>query len=440
MQVASQELEKRVFQRLLWFIMPAMLIAFMDRINISFAAPTMNPTIGIDGRTFGLGAGIFFLGYLMLEIPSNMMLARVGARFWISRIMVVWGIVAAAMSLAVGPWSFLSLRFLLGVAEAGFLPGVMLYATYWVAPKRLGTFNSWMLLAIPLAGSITALLSGVILRLDGIFGLHGWQWIFIVEGAPAVLLGLYGLVYVPSYPRDAKWLTDAEKTIVEEGVRPELSRGPMATAPMGGPSLARRILGNPQIMLLAVAYLFMNCALGAQPWLPLLFAQHKPSPLTVPLVLGAGNLLAALAMLAWGRASDRAQERSNHLLMSACVSAFGWFLCGYGEASEMVLGLGIGLALIGLYASLVVFWAIPAACITEEERPVGIALITCVGLIGSFVAPIATGWLKDWSGSYAGGMYIAVVGILVSALLTRLASRRTVPMALASLPKHSASN
>lgn len=439
MQVASQGLERRVFQRLLWFIMPAMLIAFMDRINISFAAPTMNKAIGIDGQTFGLGAGIFFLGYLLLEIPSNMVLARVGARFWISRIMVVWGIIAAAMSLAVGPQSFLGLRFLLGVAEAGFLPGVMLYATYWIAPKRLGTFNSWMLLAIPLAGSITALVSGAILHLDGLLGLQGWQWIFIVEGIPAVLLGLYGLIYVPNRPRDAAWLTDAEKALVEASVRPAA----MPQIASGGTdreaSLGRRILGNPQILLLAVAYLFMNCALGAQPWLPLLFAQHKPSPLTIPLVLGVGNLLAAFAMLAWGRVSDQAQERPNHLLMSACLSAFGWFLCGYGEANQVVLAVGVCLALIGLYASVVVFWAIPVSCMAEEDRPVGIALITCVGLVGSFVAPIVTGWLKDWSGSYAGGMYIAVGGILAGALLARLGAK-TVPAALAPMPRPSTSH
>lgn len=434
MQETTLALEKKIFQKLLAFIMPAMLVAFMDRINISFAAPTMNKAIGIDAKTFGLGAGIFFLGYLLLEIPSNIVLARVGARFWISRIMIVWGLVAAAMSLAVGPVSFLGLRFLLGVAEAGFLPGVVLYASYWIAPARLGAFTSWMLLAIPIAGSITALLSGALLSLDGTFGLQGWQWIFLAEGLPAVLLGLYGLVYLPSRPRDARWLSEAEKRAVEESTRV------LVAVPTSGAeaSLLHRILTNPQILLYSVAYLFMNCALGAQPWLPLLFAPLKPSGMTIPLVLGASNLLAGVGMVTWGAMSDRAGERPNHLLMASCISAVGWFLCGYGEASETVLVLGVVLALVGLYASVVVFWAMPVASMTETERPVGIAVITGVGLIGSFVAPIVTGWLKDASGSYAGGMYIAAGGILLGALAVRVGARTLVPRT-AVLPQRPAS-
>ena len=422
MRIVSEQLEKRVFGKLLWFIMPAMLIAFMDRINISFAAPTMNKAIGIDPATFGTGAGIFFLGYLLFEIPSNLVLARIGARVWISRIMIVWGFVAAAMSFAVGPASFLSLRFLLGVAEAGFLPGVMLYASYWIAPARLGAFNSWMLLAIPLAGSVTALLSGAVLAMEGWLGLAGWQWIFVVEGVPAILLGLYGLIYLPSRPRDAAWLSDAEKEAVEQ------STVSVSARPSARLNASSSTITNRRVWLFALAYLCLNCALGAQPWLPLLFAPFKLATFTIALILAVGNVLAAAGMVIWGRVSDRPAERPNHLLGSAALSGVGWFLCGFGEGSQLAVVLGVVLALVGLYASVVVFWAMPAASLRVEERPFGIALITCVGLVGSFTAPIITGWLKQSTGSYAGGMYLAVGGMALGAVIAVAAAKTSLEL------------
>jgi ACS family tartrate transporter-like MFS transporter len=392
-----------------------MLIAFMDRINISFAAPTMNKAIALDPKTFGLGAGIFFIGYLLFEIPSNIMLARVGARFWISRIMIVWGLAAMAMTLAVGPASFVGLRFLLGVAEAGFLPGVMLYASYWISGRKLGTFTSLMLLMIPIAGSVTALLSGLILKLDGWLGIAGWQWIFLIQGAPAVLLGVFGLVYLPSRPRDASWLSDSEKTEVEASVRmpADKSEHRMTVA-----------FRNRRTWIYAGAYFFMNLALGAQPWLPLLFAPLRLSSLQVAVLLAGANALAAVAMVAWGRKSDAAAERPNHLLIAATVATVGWFLCGFGAGSVPMLSLGVVLALVGMYAALVVFWTLPATALSAEERPIGIAMVTCVGLIGSFVAPTITGHLKEITGSYQGGMYMAACGMFIAALAVRAAKSR----------------
>ena len=416
---ADSALERRVFRKLLLFIMPAVLIAFMDRINISFAAPTMNKALSIDPGIFGLGAGIFFLGYLLFEIPSNIVLARVGARFWISRIMIVWGLVAVCGALAAGPLSFLSLRFLLGVAEAGFVPGIMLYASYWISTRKLGTFTSLMLLMIPIAGSVTAVVSSLILGLDGWLGFAGWQWIFILEGVPAVLLGLYGLVYLPSRPRDASWLNEDEKRRVEENVRGVV---PATRADGHGAGLALR---NRRTWIYAVAYLFMNVALGAQPWLPLLFAPLQLTTLQVGLVLASANALAAAAMLAWGRKSDKAAERPNHLLLSALVAMAGWILCGYANTNILLLTLGITLALTGMYASLVVFWTMPTSSLAVEERPVGIALITCVGLVGSFVAPIITGWLKEGTGTYQGGMLLAAGGMLAAALAVRVGAKAT---------------
>ena len=417
--VEPSALERKVARRLLWILMPAMLVAFMDRINISFAAPTMNPALGIDAATFGLGAGIFFLGYMLFEVPSNLVLAHVGARYWISRIMITWGLVAALMALATGVKSFLTMRFLLGVAEAGFIPGAMLYASYWVSAKRLGSFNGWLLFMVPIAGFTTALLSGAILKLDGVLGLAGWQWIFILQGLPAVVLGLIALMYLDDHPNRATWLSQAEKKQIETitAARPAGTHVPARTALM----LAVR---NPSIWVLAASYFLMNFALGAQPWFPLLLGQFKLSATQVSFAVAIPNLLAAFAMVFWGKRSDRTGERLNHLLVASIVSAVGWMLCGYGSGSVGVALAGIALALVGLFASLVVFWTIPTSVMTAEARPAGIGLVTCVGLIGSFLSPTITGYLKDLSGSFAGGMYLAAAGILLAAVLVRFSVAR----------------
>ena len=338
----EKALESRVFRRLLLFIMPTVLIGFMDRINISFAAATMNPTIGISPQVFGVGVGIFFVGYLMFEIPSNVIMHRVGARLWIPRIMVTWGLVSAAMAFAVGPMSFLSVRFLLGVAEAGLLPGLMLYASYWIAPRRLSTFTSLMFLMAPIAGAATALLSAAILKLDGAGGLLGWQWLFILEGLPAVLLGVVGFYYLDSRPSDARWLSDSEKQQVEASVGTMSARPPVETA-----TDRWAVLKNRRMWFCAISYLLMNVALGSQPWLPLLYAPFKTSSFETGIILAVGNGLAALSMVLWAKRSDKWLERPNHLLIASVVSGIGWFFCGYPADSLALLSVGTALALVG---------------------------------------------------------------------------------------------
>lgn len=415
-------LENRVLRRLLLFIMPTVLIAFMDRINISFAAATMNPAIGINPQVFGIGAGIFFVGYLLFEIPSNLLMHRVGARLWIPRIMLTWGLVSAAFAFAVGPVSFLSLRFLLGVAEAGLIPGLMLYASYWIAPHRLGTFTSLMFVMAPIGGAVTALISGVILKLDGAAGLAGWQWLFVLEGIPAILLGIVGFFYLDSRPRDARWLTESEKQQIEASLA-------IISADQTGGTASDRwvVLRNHRMWICAVAYLLMNVALGSQPWLPLLFAPFKTSSIETGIILAVANGLAALSMVFWARRSDRSLERLNHLLIASVISAIGWFLCGYPTGSLALLSVGTTLALVGLNSSFVVFWTIPSSFLIPHERPVGIAVVTCVGLIGATLAPVVTGYIRQATGSYEGGMYLAVGGIILSALMARLAVSATLP-------------
>lgn len=420
--IIDAALENRVIRRLLLFIMPTVLIAFMDRINVSFAAATMNPAIGIDPQVFGIGAGIFFVGYLLFEIPSNVLMHRVGARIWIPRIMVTWGLVSAGLSLAVGPASFLVIRFLLGVAEAGLIPGLMLYASYWIAPRRLGTFTSLMFVMAPIGGAVTALISGVILKLDGAAGLAGWQWLFILEGLPAILLGIVGFFYLDSRPRDARWLSESEKQQIEASLA-------TISADQTDDTASDRwvVLKNHRMWICAGAYFLMNVALGSQPWLPLLFALFKTSSVETGVILAVANGLAAVSMVFWARRSDKSLERLNHLLIASVVSAVGWFLCGYPAGSLALLSVGATLAVVGLNSAFVVFWTMPSSFLLPRERPVGIAVVTCVGLIGAFLAPVVTGYIKKTTGSYEVGMYLAAVGIILSALMARLAFPATLP-------------
>lgn len=415
-------LENRVFKRLLLFVMPTVLIGYMDRINISFAAPTMNPAIGINPQVFGFAAGILFVGYLLFEIPSNLLMHRVGARIWIPRIMVTWGLVSAATAFAVGPVSFSAMRFLLGVAEAGLVPGLMLYASYWVTPRRLGNFTSLMFCMAPIAGAVTALLSGVILKLDGAGGLAGWQWLFILEGLPAVLLGVVGFYYLDSRPSEARWLNQSEKQQIQAGLA-------NSSAGSTGEAAPHRwtVLKNRRLWTCALAYCFMNVALGSQPWLPLLFAPFKTSSVETGVILAVANSLGAISMVLWARRSDRSLERVNHLLIAAVVSAIGWFLCGNPAGSLALLSVGAALALVGLNSAFVVFWTLPSSFLLADERPVGIAVVTCVGLTGAFLAPVVTGYIKQATGSYEGGMYLATVGIILCALVARFAVSATSP-------------
>ncbi|RWI57081.1 MAG: MFS transporter [Mesorhizobium sp.] len=412
----TDALERRVAKRLLLFLMPATFIAIADRINISFVAPTMNPAIGIDAATFGFGAGIFFLGYMLFEVPSNLILARVGARYWISRIMISWGLVAAAMAFVSGPTSFVTMRFLLGVAEAGFNPGVLLFASYWISTKRFASFTSWLLSSVPVAGFLTALASGVILRMDGALGLAGWQWVFIIQALPAIGLGVFALFYLDDHPSSARWLSDREKQQIEEMASPR-----DRTLHVPARTSLALAMANPVIWVIAAAYLLMNLALGAQPWFPLMLGQTSLPAAYVPFVVAVPNLLAAIGMILWAKRSDRRGERKYHLLIAASLSAVGWFLCGFGEGFLAIVLTGITLALVGLYASVVVFWAIPPSIMTVEARPAGIGLITCIGLLGSFFSPSLTGFLRTATGSYSGGMYFAAGGILLAALLVKFA-------------------
>ena len=229
-----------------------------------------------------------------------------------------------------------------------------------------------------------------------------------------------GLIYLPSRPRDAAWLSDKEKAQIEESVR--AASGAVADS---GDHRLTSAFRNRRTWIYAGAYFFFNLALGAQPWLPLLFTPFHLTALQIGLLLGGANALAAGAMVAWGRKSDKAAERLNHLLLSAIVAGAGWFLCGYSESSFPLLALGVMLALVGMYASLVVFWTLPTSTLRVDERPIGIALVTCVGLVGSFLAPTITGWLKEATGSYQGGMFLAAGGMVVAALAARIAAKAT---------------
>ena len=292
---AEKQLIGLVSKRLQWILLLMMFIAFMDRTNISFVASFMNKDIGLSARQFGWGASLFFVGYLLFEIPSNLIMARVGARLWLARIMISWGIVSCASAFIVGPNSFYLARFLLGVAEAGFIPGVVLYLSYWVPHRYLGKFTGWFLMIVPISASLTAMLTAVLLGLDEVLGVTGWRWVFFTEGLPAIVVGFFLLRYLADKPASATWLSTDQRTQLQAMVNAD-QVGKMTETPKLKPALT-----SPSVWCLGGAYFFMNVALGAQTWYPLSIHLFKLSRPWETASIAIPSAIASLSMLLWAK-------------------------------------------------------------------------------------------------------------------------------------------
>ena len=389
-------------------------VSFLDRVNVSYAALTMNADIGLSASIFGLGAGIFFIGYFLFEVPSNLILHRVGARVWIARILFTWGLVAMAMAAVRGPASFLVGRFLLGVAEAGFFPGMILYLTYWFpAPERGRIIGSFML-AVPVASAIGGPLSTMLME-TSIFGLAGWQTMFLVEGVPAVLLGLVVLRMLPDRPASAPWLSEGEKQCLE------------ALVARDQPPPARLIDGlvSPKVWLFAAIYFGLVLGLyGFGFWAPQIIKSlgHLTNA-QVGLISAAPYLAAAVAMVLWGRHSDVTGERMWHVCAPACLGAAG-FLASARATDPYLSLLALTFGAVGIYAALPVFWTLPTVMLSGTAAASGIALINSVGNLGGYLGPYAVGWLKDWTGGYAAGLMVLSGAMLAAGLLVLLTPRR----------------
>jgi MFS transporter, ACS family, tartrate transporter len=409
----------KVSRRLLPFIALLYFVNFLDRINLGFAALTMNKDLGLSAYVYGLGAGIFFFGYFIFEVPSNLILERIGARLWIARIMLTWGLISAGMAFVTGETSFIVMRFLLGVAEAGFFPGMILYLTYWYpAPYRARVIAGFML-AIPISIAIGAPISTSILALDGLLGFKGWQLLFIVEGAPAVILSAVVLYFMIDRPAHAKWLTAAERDWLEGALQEE--RASINAA--HGVFNPFRALIEPRILALSFIYLCIAAAgYGSVYFLPQIIRGLGFSNLQTGFVTSVPSIAGAVGMLVWGWYSDRVGERRWNLAVASLCGAVGLAAAGLFNASYWGL-LAMCIASVGQNGTKPRFWPLPSTFMTGTAAAASIAAINSVGNLGGFVGPYVVGWIKDSTQSFEAGLYFLSACFVLAAIVTLLAMR-----------------
>ena len=400
--------EEAVVRKTAWRLVPFMgllyVVSFLDRVNVGYAALTMNTDIGLSASAFGLGAGIFFLGYFLFEVPSNLIMQRVGARTWIARILITWGIISMGMAAVQGPRSFYAARFLLGLAEAGFFPGMILYLTYWFPAAERARIIGWFMLAIPVSNVIGAPLSTALLERP-LFGLTGWQTMFVVEGLPAVLLGFVVLAWLPDRPSSAAWLAADEKVTLAALVSRDAPRA----------DRLRDALASPRVWLLALVYFGLVIGLyGLGFWAPqIISAFGTLSDSQVGLVAAIPYSVAGVAMVLWGRHSDRSRERTWHVALPAWFGAAGFAMSAL-VASPYASLAALTAGAVGIYAAMPVFWTLPTAMLAGTAAAGGIAFINSLGNLGGYLGPFAIGWLKDATGGYSAGMYVLAAGMFAA--------------------------
>jgi MFS transporter, ACS family, tartrate transporter len=386
---------RRVSRRLMPFLLAAYLVAYIDRVNVGFAALQMNKAVGIDPKTYGLGAGIFFVGYFLLEVPSNLGLERFGASKWIARIMISWGAVSAAFALIGGSVSFLVLRFLLGAAEAGFFPGVILYLTYWFPSEHRARIVGIFMVAIPVAGLTGSPISGAILGMDGILGLGGWQWIFLLEALPAVLLGLISFVWLTDRPEHATWLTAEQRGWLARRLEAERQRATKVRQ-----LSVWKVMVNKHVLIMALVYSGAAGASSAMAlWQPQVIKSFGLSNLETGFLNAVPYAISAVWMILWGRASDRTGERVFHNALPLGWMALAMVATFWAHSLWTLLPL-LTLILAGTYASKGPFWALSSEWLAAPVAAAGLAQINALGNLSGFFCNYLIGWIKDETGSF----------------------------------------
>jgi ACS family tartrate transporter-like MFS transporter len=403
-----------VTRRLVPFLFLAYVVAYLDRVNLGFAAKDMQADLGLSNQVYGIGAGLFFLGYFVFEIPSNLILERVGARRWIARIMIVWGLVSMATMFVEGRVSFYAMRVLLGLAEAGFFPGVILYLTYWIPARERAKTGALFMTAAPVAMLIGAPVSGLLLELDGALGLHGWQWLFLVEGLPACVLGVMALTWLTDRPEQASWLPPDERAWLEQ----EMARERASRAGHGHDRVLQS-LASGKVWLLSLVY-FMNTTVtyGIFLWLPSILEDASGlTGLRLSLITAIPFVFALVAMVLVGRHSDRTGERKGHVAACALVAALGLVLVVWFQSSVALVVFSFALCQIGQRSVMPPFWAIPPIFLGGAAAAAGIALINAIGNLGGYFGPTVMGFLKDQTGGYSGGLLVLVGALVLEAIL-----------------------
>lgn len=423
-QTYGSQVERRAFGKAVKHLIPLMmvlyLVSFLDRVNVGFAALTMNADLNFTPEIYGWGAGIFFLGYFLFEVPSNLALEKVGARIWICRIMVTWGLISAATAFVTQPGHFYFLRFLLGAAEAGFLPGMILYLGYWFPLATRARYIALFMAAVPIASAVGSPVSALILDMTHeAFGLAGWQWLFILEGLPACLLGFVVLALLPDGPQKANWLTKEEKQAIAARLAADVVDERIARHALW-PALT-----DARVLLLGLVYLGIVVGLyGVGLWLPQIMQSMGYATREIGLILIVPYALSAVAMLAFGRHSDMKGERILHVAAGAFLGAAGVLASVYA-GSHLLAIAAISLASIGIYGALGPFWAVPPLFLRGTAAAAGIALINSIGNLGGFFGPYLVGWMRQATGRFEAGfealaLILALAGILVVVLGRRL--------------------
>jgi len=415
-------LYRKIALRLVPFLMALYLVAFLDRVNISFAALTMNRDLGIGPSLFGLTAGVFFFGYFLFELPSNLALLRFGARRWIMLLMLAWGLVSVATAFVRGPAAYIALRFLLGSAEAGFYPGVILYLTFWLPPSVRSRVMAAFVTAIPLSALIGSPISAQILLLHHALGLEGWQWLFLLEGSPALVLGLLTWFVLPNGPEEVRWLTPDEKRTLAQDLDQDL-----AEAEPAHPGQKHHFLdlftAEPQVYGWSFAYFCMAIGLyGLGFWIPTVLRSHGLSLRTLGWAAALPYLAAILGMIALSASSDHFRERRWHLTAAYVTAAAGFLLAGLAPNAPIAI-LGFSLAATGVLASMPIFWSASTLALAGPLVAAYIAVINSLGNLGGFFGPVLMGWLRRTTHSYFAGLatlgLCLAVGAVAAARLAR---------------------
>jgi MFS transporter, ACS family, tartrate transporter len=419
--ISERELLRKITLRLIPFMFILYIVAYLDRVNVSYASLQMNDALGFSPEVYALGAGIFFIGYFLFEVPSNLIMHRVGARIWMARILVTWGILSTAMMFVRGAVSFYVLRFLLGVAEAGFFPGMILYLTYWFPSHARGRAVARFMTATAIAGAVGSPISGLLLEMKGVGGLDGWQWLFLIEGFPAVLLGIITLVYLPDGPARASWLNTDEK----KWIATTLERERKETASHGDHSM-QAAFGSARVWTFALIYFAVIMSFyGVTFWLPqIVKAFSGATDLFVGLIAAVPWLGATIGMVLLSRSSDASGERRRHVAFSAIAGAAG--LAAAGLFHNPVLELAaLSLAALGIWGTLGPFWALSSETLAGTGAAAGIALINSVGNLGGFLGPYLIGWIRTRTDSFSIALISLAMFPLIGAVIT-LSSRHTV--------------
>jgi MFS transporter, ACS family, tartrate transporter len=426
LEARAMDLEARVTRqlqlRILPFAMLLYLVSFLDRLNVGFAALTMNKALGLTEAMYGLGGGLFFVGYIAVQVPSNLLLLRVGARVWIARVVIAWGVVSLCSAFVVGPYSFYAMRFLLGVAESGFFPGMLLYLSLWFPARQRAVAIAVFMAAAPLSTAIGSPISGALMELPRMAGLANWQWLYIIEALPAILLGFLTFSVLTDKPEHATWLDGDERAWLQKTLAAEHDA---SEAIESGIRTAWSVVSEPRVLALALVYSGTSAGLYALGfWAPLLIKQFGHAAHVVGWLNALPGAVAVVGMVLWARHSDKTMERVWHVAIPCVVGCVGLVWAGYAQATTAVI-FALAAASFGVNASKGPIWAVPSQFLSGARAAAGFGLINSLGNLGGFVGPMLIGWIKSTWGSYAGGLNLVGAMMALSAVVM-VALKRSV--------------